>query len=153
VEGNTIKDILPGRVEVPGAVEVVDVPGDHILMAGLVDSHVHINEPGRTAWEGFDTATRAAAVGGVTTLVDMPLNALPPTTSPENLATKVAAARGQCWVDVGFWGGVIPGNAHHLKGGCGLLGRSHPWQRSPSQDHGDSWGARLQMLSHPLGSR
>jgi len=115
VEGNTIKDVLPGRVEVPGAVEVVDVPGDRILMAGLVDSHVHINEPGRTAWEGFDTATRAAAVGGVTTLVDMPLNALPPTTSPENLATKVAAARGQCWVDVGFWGGVIPGNAHHLK--------------------------------------
>jgi len=115
VQGNTIKKVLPGVVEVPGAVEVVDVPKSRILMAGLVDSHVHINEPGRTAWEGFDTATRAAAVGGVTTLVDMPLNSLPPTTTPENLATKVNAARGQCWVDVGFWGGVIPGNAPSLK--------------------------------------
>jgi len=115
VQGNTIKNVLPGVVQVPGAVEVVDVPKSQILMAGLVDSHVHINEPGRTAWEGFDTATRAAAVGGVTTLVDMPLNSLPPTTTPENLATKVNAARGQCWVDVGFWGGVIPGNAPSLK--------------------------------------
>jgi len=115
VQGNTIKEVLPGVVEVPGALEVVDVPKSRILMAGLVDSHVHINEPGRTAWEGFDTATRAAAVGGVTTLVDMPLNSLPPTTTPENLATKVNAARGQCWVDVGFWGGVIPGNAPSLK--------------------------------------
>jgi len=84
-------------------------------MPGLVDSHVHINEPGRTDWEGFSTATRAAAAGGVTTVVDMPLNSLPPTTTADNLKVKVDAAKGQCWVDVGFWGGVIPGNSAGLK--------------------------------------
>jgi len=89
--------------------------GDDVLMPGLVDSHVHINEPGRTDWEGFTTATRAAAVGGVTTIVDMPLNSLPPTTTPDNLRVKVEAAEDQCWVNVKFWGGVIPGNTPHLK--------------------------------------
>jgi allantoinase len=85
------------------------------LMPGLVDTHVHLNEPGwRTEWEGFETGTRAAAFGGVTTLIDMPLNAIPPTTTVENLKTKVEASRGQCWVDVGFWGGVIPGNGEEL---------------------------------------
>ena len=73
-------------------------------------AHVHLNEPGRTDWEGFWTGTRAAASGGVTTLVDMPLNSVPPTTTVAHLEQKRAAARGQCWVDVGFWGGVIPGN-------------------------------------------
>lgn len=87
----------------------------HILLPGLVDAHVHLNEPGRTEWEGFWTGTRAAAFGGVTTVVDMPLNAIPPTTTVENLHTKIEAAKGKCWVDVGFYGGVIPGNASELK--------------------------------------
>ncbi|KAF3923205.1 Allantoinase [Dactylellina cionopaga] len=87
-----------------------------VLMPGLVDAHVHLNEPGwRTEWEGFETGTRAAAFGGVTTVVDMPLNAIPPTTTVENLKLKVEAAKDQCWVDVGFYGGVIPGNDKDLK--------------------------------------
>jgi allantoinase len=88
--------------------------GDLVLLPGLVDSHVHVNEPGRTEWEGFATATRAAAAGGVTTICDMPLNSLPPTTSVAALAEKRAAAAGQCWVDVAFWGGAVPGNAASL---------------------------------------
>ena len=88
--------------------------GDLVLMPGLVDTHVHVNEPGRTEWEGFATATRAALAGGVTTIVDMPLNSLPPTVSAAALTEKRAAAAGQCHVDVGFWGGAIPGNAGDL---------------------------------------
>jgi allantoinase len=84
--------------------------GDLVISPGIVDTHVHINEPGRTEWEGFDTATRAAAAGGVTTLVDMPLNSIPATTTVAALEAKRAAARGRCCVDVGFWGGVVPGN-------------------------------------------
>ena len=84
------------------------------LLPGLVDTHVHVNEPGRTEWEGFATATRAAAAGGVTAIVDMPLNSLPPTVDVAALRVKQAAAAGQCHVDVGFWGGVIPGNAGAL---------------------------------------
>jgi len=86
----------------------------HILIPGLVDAHVHLNEPGRTEWEGFWTGTRAAASGGVTTVIDMPLNAIPPTTTLNGLKEKVRAAEGQCWVDVGFYGGIIPGNADQL---------------------------------------
>ncbi len=98
----------------PGG-QVVEL-GDHlVLLPGLVDTHVHVNEPGRTAWEGFATATRAAAAGGVTTLVDMPLNSLPPTLDPAALAVKRAAAEGQCLVDVGFWGGAVPGNLGSLR--------------------------------------
>ncbi|GAB1317498.1 Allantoinase [Madurella fahalii] len=84
------------------------------LLPGLVDAHVHLNEPGRTEWEGFSTGTRAAASGGVTTVVDMPLNAIPPTTTLAGFKEKLAASQGQCWVDVGFYGGVIPGNADQL---------------------------------------
>jgi allantoinase len=91
------------------AVREVDL-GELALLPGLVDSHVHVNEPGRTDWEGFATATRAAAAGGVTTICDMPLNSLPPTVSVPALRDKQAAAEGQCWVDVAFWGGVVPGN-------------------------------------------
>lgn len=87
----------------------------NILMPGLVDAHVHLNEPGRTEWEGFWHGTRAAAFGGVTTVVDMPLNAIPPTTNVSNFQAKIDAAQGQCWVDVGFHGGIIPGNAKDLK--------------------------------------
>ena len=86
-----------------------------ILLPGLVDAHVHLNEPGRTEWEGFWTGTRAAAFGGVTTVVDMPLNAIPPTTTVKGLKEKVAAAQEQCWVDVSFYGGIVPGNTHELK--------------------------------------
>ena len=84
-------------------------------MPGLVDTHVHINEPGRTDWEGFETATRAAAAGGVTTLIDMPLNSIPATTTAAALEAKRTAARKKCWVNVGFWGGVVPGNAGELR--------------------------------------
>ncbi|HKA86947.1 MAG TPA: allantoinase AllB [Haliangiales bacterium] len=90
--------------------------GDAAILPGLVDAHVHMNEPGRTEWEGFATATAAAAAGGITTLVDMPLNSIPATTSAAALAAKRAAAGGQCRVDVGFWGGVVPGNAGELPG-------------------------------------
>ena len=87
----------------------------NILLPGLVDAHVHLNEPGRTEWEGFWTGTQAAASGGVTTVIDMPLNAIPPTTTLSGLEEKVQAAQGQCWVDVGFYGGIIPGNTAELK--------------------------------------
>jgi allantoinase len=89
--------------------------GDLALLPGLVDTHVHVNEPGRTEWEGFATATRAAAAGGVTTICDMPLNSLPPTTTVSALEEKRAAAAGQCWVDVAFWGGAVPGNEADLR--------------------------------------
>ncbi|MBK5258855.1 MAG: allantoinase AllB [Thermoanaerobaculia bacterium] len=89
--------------------------GTLTIMPGLVDSHVHVNEPGRTEWEGFATATRAAAAGGITTIVDMPLNSIPPTTSADGLYEKAHALDGQCRVDVALWGGVIPGNTHELR--------------------------------------
>jgi allantoinase len=95
--------------DVSAATEVVDA-GASVVIPGLVDSHVHVNEPGRTEWEGFDTATRAAAAGGITTIVDMPLNSIPATTTVGALNVKRDAARGQCHVDVGFWGGIVPGN-------------------------------------------
>lgn len=104
---------IAGPDEIPAGWPVFDA-GRSVVMPGLVDTHVHINEPGRTDWEGFASATRAAAAGGVTTLVDMPLNSIPATTTPEALEAKLAAARGNCWVDVGFWGGVVPGNAQQL---------------------------------------
>ena len=89
--------------------------GDVAVLPGLVDTHVHVNEPGRTEWEGFHTATRSAAAGGVTTIIDMPLNSIPPTVSVDALRAKQAAARGQCHVDVGFWGGAVPGNVPELR--------------------------------------
>ncbi|GAA2044115.1 allantoinase AllB [Agromyces tropicus] len=87
---------------------------DEVLLPGLVDTHVHVDEPGRTEWEGFASATRAAAAGGVTTIIDMPLNSIPPTTSVAALAVKRAAAAGRVYVDVGFWGGLVPGNEGDL---------------------------------------
>ena len=89
--------------------------GDLVILPGVVDTHVHVNEPGRTEWEGFDTATRAAAAGGVTTIVDMPLNSVPATTTVAALDEKRSAARGRCHVNVAFWGGVVPGNASELE--------------------------------------
>ena len=114
VRGGRIERVA-GWDELPAGAAVDDV-GELAVLPGIVDTHVHLNEPGRTEWEGFATATRAAAIGGITTLVDMPLNSIPPTTTREALAAKRAAARGQCAVDVGFWGGVVPGNAGELAG-------------------------------------
>lgn len=94
--------------------EVIEAGEESVIMPGLVDTHVHINSPGRTEWEGFRTATTAAAAGGVTTLVDMPLNSIPPTTTLAGLQTKLETAANNCFVDVGFWGGVVPGNTSEL---------------------------------------
>lgn len=110
--------------DVPEQILLVDA-GDAVVSPGLVDAHVHVNEPGRTDWEGFATATRAAAAGGVTTLVDMPLNSIPPTTTLGGFKEKLEAADGQCRIDAAFWGGVIPGNTPELKplldaGVCGF---------------------------------
>jgi allantoinase len=99
---------------VPAGAELFDY-GEDVLMPGVVDTHVHVNEPGRTDWEGFRTATQAAAAGGITALVDMPLNSIPVTTTAAALREKRAAARGQLHVDVGFWGGVVPGNVPELR--------------------------------------
>ena len=112
VEGERIAAVLP--LDTPVVGRQVVLAADEVLLPGLVDSHVHVNEPGRTEWEGFATATRAAAAGGVTTIVDMPLNSLPPTLDVAALEVKRAAADGQCHVDVAFWGGAVPGNSGEL---------------------------------------
>jgi allantoinase len=96
--------------------EIIELADDETLIPGLVDTHVHVNEPGRTEWEGFASATRAAAAGGVTTIVDMPLNSIPATVDVEALNIKRDVAQGQTHVDVGFWGGAIPGNTAQLRG-------------------------------------
>jgi allantoinase len=103
--------------DVPAGVPLTELPDDRALLPGLVDTHVHINDPGRAEWEGFETATRAAAAGGVLTLVDMPLNSVPATTSVAALAAKRAAAAGRVHpdVDVLYWGGVVPGNVAELE--------------------------------------
>ena len=103
VEGEKITGLRdPG--DIPPNFSTIDC-GNHVLLPGLVDAHTHINEPGRTEWEGFETATRAAAAGGFTTLIDMPLNCLPATTTVAALDAKRAAAKGKCTVDWGAWGG------------------------------------------------
>src|SRR5215212_9486728 len=119
-DGPAAVHVRGGRVEevtefedVPDGCRLVEA-GDAVVLPGLVDSHVHVNEPGRTRWEGFASATKAAAAGGVTTIVDMPLNSVPPTTTPEGLQEKIEAARGRCRVDVAFWGGLVPGNLGSL---------------------------------------
>lgn len=110
VEHGVIARVAPFGVGVPADAELIDA-GSLVVSPGIVDSHVHVNDPGRADWEGFETATRAAAAGGVTTIVDMPLNSVPPTTTVEGLAAKRDAARRRCHVDVAFWGGIVPANA------------------------------------------
>ena len=100
--------------DVPAGAELIEAAPESVIMPGLVDTHVHVNEPGRTEWEGFATATRAAAAGGVTTVIDMPLNSIPATTTLAGFESKLAAADGKLQVDCGFWGGVVPGNTGEL---------------------------------------
>jgi len=100
--------------DVPPGVNLTDA-GSSVVMPGNIDAHVHVNEPGRTEWEGFETATQAAAAGGVTAIVDMPLNSIPPTTTLKGFEEKLAAADGKCAVDVAFWGGVVPGNTGEIE--------------------------------------
>lgn len=121
VPGPAVIEIKDGKIAaiiqggtVPFSVPLIDC-GNSVLMAGIVDTHAHINEPGRTEWEGFRTAARAAAAGGITSIVDMPLNSIPATVSLEALRVKSQAAAGQCAIDYGFWGGVIPGNVAELE--------------------------------------
>lgn len=114
-----IKDALIIGVDsydsMTGDAEVVEVGDSSVVMPGLVDTHVHVNEPGRSQWEGFRTATHAAAAGGTTTLIDMPLNSIPATTTLAGLNAKLEAAKNNCYIDVGFWGGVVPGNTDELE--------------------------------------
>ncbi len=114
VTGGRIAAVEPASAPLRGTAEL-ELRDDEVLLPGLVDTHVHVNEPGRTEWEGFASATRAAAAGGVTTIVDMPLNSLPPTVDVAALEVKREAADGQCHVDVGFWGGAVPGNLAELR--------------------------------------
>lgn len=118
IENNSITAIH--RHHVAGAEDV----GDHLVMPGVIDAHVHINEPGRTEWEGFDTATQAAAAGGITTIIDMPLNASPVTTTVPAFDEKLTASKNKLHVNVGFYGGLIPGNLNDLEGlmQAGVLG-------------------------------
>ncbi|GAB3719282.1 allantoinase AllB [Nocardiopsis nanhaiensis] len=110
VDDGRITDVVEGFDAPIAARSELRLAEDEVLLPGLVDSHVHVNEPGRTEWEGFASATRAAALGGVTTLVDMPLNSVPPTTTVDGLKAKRAVAEGKLAVDVGFWGGAVPEN-------------------------------------------
>src|SRR6266852_6348480 len=122
VRDGKIKDVVPSG-EIPSDFEVRDFSAS-VILPGLVDSHVHINDPGRAEWEGFETATRAAAAGGYTTLVDMPLNCLPPTATVAALAAKREAAEGRCWVDWLAWGGVVNDNQGEIEalGAAGVPG-------------------------------
>ncbi|MFZ4189529.1 allantoinase AllB [Streptomyces pseudogriseolus] len=114
VAAGIVTAVLPLDAPVPAGARLEDL-GDDVLLPGLVDTHVHVNDPGRTEWEGFWTATRAAAAGGVTTLIDMPLNSLPPTTTVDHLRVKQKTAADKAHVDVGFWGGALPGNGSDLR--------------------------------------
>lgn len=113
VTGGRIEAVV-GHSSAGRGARVEEDVGDLAVLPGLVDSHVHVNEPGRTDWEGFATATRAAAAGGITTIVDMPLNSVPPTTTVAALEAKRAAAADKAHVDVAFWGGLVPGSSDHV---------------------------------------
>ncbi|MDZ4808014.1 MAG: allantoinase AllB [Bacteroidota bacterium] len=112
IKNGKIADVLDELPE--GDFPVTNV-GDNVLMPGIVDPHVHINEPGRTSWEGFDTATKAAIAGGITSLVEMPLNASPVTTTVNAFEEKIKAAQGKLHTNCGFWGGIVPGNEKEIE--------------------------------------
>jgi len=114
VTDGRITAVQPYDAPVPPGARVTDV-GDDVVLPGIVDTHVHVNDPGRTHWEGFWTATRAAAAGGITTLIDMPLNSLPPTTTTAHLDVKRTVAADKAHIDVGFWGGALPDNTADLR--------------------------------------
>lgn len=111
IQNGLIEDVMTGRIDNEAVIDV----GDRVIMPGVIDPHVHINEPGRTSWEGFDTATRSAIAGGITMLVDMPLNSSPVTTTADAFEKKLAAAKDQLHTNCGFWGGVIPGNEYEIE--------------------------------------
>jgi allantoinase len=115
VRDGRIEQVMDASAAAPSDVDSVEDLGDAALMPGVVDVHVHLNEPGRTLWEGFETGTDAAAAGGVTSLVEMPLNSIPATTSLSAFEQKRAAMAGKCRVDVGLWGGVVPGHSAELR--------------------------------------
>ena len=117
-----IEDIQIGKINITDS--TIEDLGDLIVMPGLIDSHVHINEPGRTEWEGFETMTKAAIAGGITTLVDMPLNSSPVTISAKTFKDKLDATKGKLHCNCGFWGGVVPNNADKLEEliDAGILG-------------------------------
>jgi allantoinase len=121
LQDGRIVDVVPADTAIDCPIHDVQ---ERALLPGLIDPHVHINEPGRTEWEGFNTATRAALAGGLTMLVDMPLNSAPVTTSTANLALKLAATKGQLHTNCGFWGGIVPGNIGEIEGliAHGVLG-------------------------------
>jgi Amidohydrolase family len=125
VRDGRVAAISPLRAALSGD-ETLTLADDEALLPGPVDTHVHVNEPGRTEWEGFTSATRAAAAGGITSILDMPLNSVPPTVEVAALEAKRKAAQGQVHVDVGFWGGAVPGNLGELRGlhDAGVFGRS-----------------------------
>src|SRR6202043_35276 len=114
VDGEVTRNIVT-LDQIPSEAKIVDF-GEAAILPGLIDAHVHINDPGRTEWEGFETATRAAAAGGVTCVTDMPLNCVPATTNVAALEAKRAAAKGRCWVDWAAWGGVVADNQHDIAG-------------------------------------
>ncbi|HYT27060.1 MAG TPA: allantoinase AllB [Actinomycetota bacterium] len=149
--------VIPPSEVVNSPAEHIELTDDEVLMPGLVDTHVHVNEPGRTDWEGFATATAAAAAGGVTTIIDMPLNSIPPTIDAAALDAKRAGAEGQCAVDVGFWGGAVPSNAADRPGlheagvfgfKCFMVDSGVP-EFQPLDDHG--LGAAMKQVAS-LGS-
>src|SRR2546425_2181308 len=124
--------------------------GAAVVLPGVVDTHVHVNEPGRTEWEGFETATRAAAAGGVTTIVDMPLNSVPVTTTVDALVQKARAAAGRALVDYAFWGGVVPGNAEQLAplARAGVLGFKCFLVASGIDERSEEHTSELQSLAY-----
>jgi allantoinase len=122
----------------------MELSTDVVLMPGLVDTHVHACEPGNTEWEGFDTSTRAAAAGGITTLVDMPLDSVPSTVTVSALHEKRTAARGQCHIDVGFWGGLVPG---HLDDMASSASWSTPGRHTSRRCRPSSWSMGSRLLA------
>lgn len=120
IHDGKIDRVVEGKQDAPGLIDA----GNSVLMPGLIDSHVHINEPGRTDWEGFETATKAAVAGGITTLVDMPLNSTPVTTTVNAFNQKLESTKGKLFVNCGFWGGIVPGNLKDLQplSDAGVLG-------------------------------